>query len=79
MGLARWAGGVAVVWAVGTTSGAAQAPAASEPGPAVGQPAPDFALVPATRTGVGKSPVRLSSFKGKTVVLAFFYKARTKG
>ena len=32
-----------------------------------------------TRYGVLKAPVRLSDFKGKTVVLAFFYKARTKG
>jgi len=79
MSLARWAGGVAVVVAAGTTRGAAQARAGSEQGPAVGQPAPDFSLAPATRTGVGKQPVRLSSFKGKTVVIAFFYKARTKG
>ena len=79
MSVARWAGEVAVVVAAVTTPGAAQAPAGSAQGPAVGQPAPDFALVPATRTGVGKTPVRLSSFKGKTVVIAFFYKARTKG
>jgi cytochrome oxidase Cu insertion factor (SCO1/SenC/PrrC family) len=79
MSLARWAGEVAVVVAAVMTPGAAQAPAGSAQGPAVGQPAPDFALVPATRTGVGKTPVRLSSFKGKTVVIAFFYKARTKG
>jgi peroxiredoxin len=26
-----------------------------------------------------REPVRLSDFKGKTVVLAFFFKARTKG
>jgi len=26
-----------------------------------------------------KAPLHLSDFKGKTVVLAFFYKARTKG
>jgi len=26
-----------------------------------------------------KGPIHLSDFKGKTVVLAFFYKARTKG
>jgi peroxiredoxin Q/BCP len=47
--------------------------------PQVGQPAPDFALTAATREGVRKSPVRLSDYRGKTVVLAFFYKARTKG
>jgi peroxiredoxin len=33
----------------------------------------------ATRYGVLANPVRLSDFKGKTVVLAFFYKARTSG
>lgn len=52
------------------------------PGPppiAVGAVAPDFAIPGATRYGTLKSPVRLSDFKGKTVVLAFFFKARTKG
>jgi hypothetical protein len=46
---------------------------------AVGAEAPDFTLPGATRYGVLKAPVHLSDFKGKTVVLAFFYKARTKG
>ncbi len=45
----------------------------------VGAVAPDFALPGATRYGVLKNPVRLSDFKGKTVVLAFFFKARTRG
>ena len=45
----------------------------------VGANAPDFTLPGATRYGVLKAPVHLSDFKGKTVVLAFFYKARTKG
>jgi peroxiredoxin len=45
----------------------------------VGQRAPDFTLPAATRAGVQKRPVRLADFKGKTVVLAFFYKVRTKG
>ncbi len=45
----------------------------------IGSAAPDFALSGATRFGVLKQPVRLSDFKGKTVVLAFFYKARTRG
>lgn len=44
-----------------------------------GQVAPDFALTGATRSGVLAAPVRLSSFRGKTVVLAFFFKARTPG
>ena len=45
----------------------------------VGAVAPDFSLPGATRYGVLAKPVRLSDFKGKTVVLGFFYKARTKG
>ena len=46
---------------------------------AVGTAAPDFTLPGATRYGVLRAPIHLSDFKGKTVVLAFFYKARTKG
>lgn len=78
MSLTRWAGVIAMAWTCGATTAAAQA-APKEQGPAVGQPAPDFALVSATREGVGKAPGRLADFKGRTVVLAFFYKARTKG
>ena len=44
-----------------------------------GQVAPDFSLTGATRFGVLKDQVRLSDFRGKTVVLAFFFKARTRG
>ncbi len=36
-----------------------------------------FALAVPSLLAVG--PIHLSDFKGKTVVLAFFYKARTKG
>ena len=45
---------------------------------AVGTEAPDFTLPSGTRTGAGK-PVSLHDFKGKTVVLAFFFRARTPG
>jgi hypothetical protein len=45
----------------------------------IGAVAPDFNLRGATRYGVLANPIRLSDFKGKTVVLAFFYQARTKG
>jgi peroxiredoxin len=45
----------------------------------VGTVAPDFSLKGASRYGVLANPVRLSDFKGKAVVLAFFYKARTGG
>jgi AhpC/TSA family len=47
--------------------------------PTVGQMAPDFSLAGATRYGLLVSPVKLSDFRGKTVVIAFFFKARTKG
>jgi hypothetical protein len=46
---------------------------------AVGQMAPDFALPGATRYGVLASPVKLSDYRGKTVVLAFFYRVRGGG
>jgi thioredoxin-dependent peroxiredoxin len=45
----------------------------------VGAVAPDFTMKGATRYGVLTQPVHLTDFKGKTVVLAFFYKARTSG
>ena len=57
------------------------APPAPPPPPAleVGVVAPDFAIPGATRYGTLRNPVHLSDFKGKTVVLAFFFKARTRG
>ena len=54
-------------------------PAPAAAGPVVGAVAPDFTLTGATRYGVLKNPVRLSDFRGRTVVLAFFFQARTKG
>lgn len=55
-------------------------PAATVPaGPAVNDVAPDFTLAGADRYGLLKTPVRLSDYRGRTVVLAFFYQARTKG
>ncbi|MFZ5623237.1 MAG: peroxiredoxin [Gemmatimonadota bacterium] len=44
----------------------------------VGSVAPEFALTASTRDGVQQT-VKLSDFKGKTVVLAFFPKVRTRG
>lgn len=46
---------------------------------APGTAAPDFAIPGATRWGNLGEPVRLSDFRGKTVVLAFFPAARTRG
>lgn len=60
----------------------AAAPPPAPPAPPaleVGAVAPDFAIPGATRYGTLKNPVRLSDYKGKTVVLAFFFKARTRG
>ena len=54
--------------------------AAQAPTPlAVGDSAPDFALPAATRDGILPLPARLRDFRGQTVILAFFYKARTGG
>ena len=57
----------------------AQAPAATQAVPAVGSVAPELTLAGATRYGTLAQPVKLSDFRGKTVVLAFFFQARTKG
>jgi peroxiredoxin Q/BCP len=50
-----------------------------ETGPKVGEVAPNFSLPGATRYGLLRDPVQLSDLRGKTVVLAFFIKARTRG
>lgn len=55
------------------------APGSAATAPEVGVMAPDFTLPGATRFGLLKDPVKLSDFRGQTVVLAFFPKARTKG
>jgi hypothetical protein len=62
----------------------AQQPAPPPPPPAppplaVGTEAPDFTLPAATIAGVSAAPVHIKDLRGKTVVLAFFYRARTKG
>lgn len=49
------------------------------PGPAIGSMAPDFSLPAATRYGLIAQPFRLSDYRGETVVLAFFSRARTRG
>lgn len=67
---------------LGAASTAAPAAAQDEPGAnllAVGEMAPDFALPGATRYGLLEDPVRLADYRGETVVLAFFFRARTRG
>ena len=46
---------------------------------AVGQMAPDIEVMGATRYGVLDEAVKLSDYRGETVVLAFFFRARTRG
>lgn len=74
---------VAVAAALTLAGLSAPAARAQQPVPAgvpdVGQMAPDFSMPGATRYGVLRDPVRLSDFRGQTVVLAFFIRARTKG
>ncbi len=68
--------------AVGSVAFAQQATPASAvtpTGPAVNDVAPDFTLAGADRYGLLKTPVKLSDYRGRTVVLAFFFQARTKG
>ena len=73
---------VAATLALAPKLALAQQPAAAPPAAPpleVGTMAPDFTLPGATRYGVLKNPIKLSEFKGKTVVLAFFFRARTRG
>ena len=65
--------------AIAGSANAQQPAAPAIPSPEVGTMAPDFAVIGATRYGVLRDSVRLSDYRGKTVVLAFFFKARTKG
>jgi cytochrome oxidase Cu insertion factor (SCO1/SenC/PrrC family) len=79
---ARLAIALAATLVAASTARAQQssAPAApSFPAPEVGSMAPDFSLPGATRYGLLRDPVHLADYRGKTVVLAFFYRARTKG
>jgi len=70
----------AVIAALALTQPAAVRAQEEAPQPLeVGAVAPDFALPGATRYGVLAEPIRLSDFKGRTVVLAFFFRARTRG
>lgn len=61
------------------TAAPAPPPPPGPPALEVGAVAPEFSIPGATRYGTLKNPVRLSDYKGKTVVLAFFFKARTRG
>ena len=65
----------AILSAPAAAPAAAQTPAPLE----VGAVAPDFTLPGAVRHGLLAEPVSLSDYAGQTVVLSFFFRARTKG
>jgi hypothetical protein len=74
----RWSALLAGAAAIFASPAGAQAPEPAS-GPTVGAVAPDFSLPGASRYGLLKEPVHLTDYRGQTVVLAFFYQARTKG
>jgi thioredoxin-dependent peroxiredoxin len=60
------------------------APPAPKPGsaafaPDTGTMAPEFTLTGITQAGIMSDKIKLSNYRGQTVVLAFFPKARTRG
>jgi peroxiredoxin Q/BCP len=60
--------------------GPAESGAQEDPGfLAVGEMAPDFQFTGATRYGVISETLNLSDYRGETVVLAFFFRVRTRG
>jgi thioredoxin-dependent peroxiredoxin len=75
----RYAAALVALCAVAATAGAQVTAAPASTSPDVGTMAPDFTLPAATRYGVLRDSIKLADYRGKTVVLAFFFKARTKG
>ncbi len=72
-------GALSLAAALTVTAGPASAQDETGTPLAVGAMAPDFAIPGATRFGVLRDPIKLSDFRDKTVVIAFFYRARTRG
>jgi peroxiredoxin Q/BCP len=72
---------IALLTAIASVASAQDAPRAPAPptGPDTGVVAPDFTAPGADRNGTLSAPIKLSDFKGKTVILAFFPAARTQG
>ena len=75
-----------VILATGAAPVQAQQPGTPPPPPppavvplAVGVMAPDFELPMATMAGVSANRLRLTELRGKTVVIAFFFRARSSG
>jgi peroxiredoxin Q/BCP len=74
--LVNWSLGAAMLVSVPSYGRAQQA---AETGPKIGDMAPDFELGGATRYGILRDQIKLENYRGNTVVLAFFFKARTRG
>ena len=72
---------VAGLWAVALVLSAPRGSKAQEASvfPPVGTIAPDIQVGGATRYGLITEPVRLSQFRGNTVVLAFYFRVRGGG
>ena len=71
--------GVVAAGTLGAQQAAAPKPGSAAFAPDTGAIAPDFTLPGADQHGILAKPVHLADFRGQTVVLAFFPKARTKG
>jgi peroxiredoxin Q/BCP len=67
------------VLAVALIGLAASRAGAQGDGPQVGDMAPDFSLPGASKAGVMEKALRLADFRGQTVVISFFPKARSRG
>jgi cytochrome oxidase Cu insertion factor (SCO1/SenC/PrrC family) len=72
------AGALALLGAAGAAAQQPAAPPTATP-LAVGADAPDFTLPASTKDGVSAKPVHLRDLRDKTVVIAFFYRARSSG
>jgi hypothetical protein len=70
---------LALTCGLGLALGALPEPLEAQEPLEVGARAPDFTLPGAVRHGVLAEPVTLSDYEGQTVVLSFFFRARTKG
>jgi thioredoxin-dependent peroxiredoxin len=77
LSLALLAGALTAAPAAGQAAPAAPAP--EQHFLPVGTVAPDITLTGATRYGIIQAPLKLSDLRGETVVLAFFFRARTRG
>jgi len=70
---------IAIAAVAGAATAAAPHALEAQSGPAVGAVAPDFSLPAATKDGILPQNISLAGLRGRTVVIAFFPKARTPG